>query len=99
MRKNFAISLWALLLCGMIIPVASTHANRSDFPFIANGQELKEELAIGKLNDIINNSKLQKKEIEIKLHLLMKAKTEQGKTRIQAEINELVFNCVNNIHY
>ena len=89
MRKNFAISLWVLLLCGMMIPIASTYANRSDFPFIANGQGLKKELAIGKLNDIINNIKLQKKEVEIKLHLLMKAKTEQEKTRIQAEINGL----------
>jgi len=89
MRKNFAIGLWVLLLCGMMTPIASTYANRSDFPFIANGQGLKKELAIGKLNDIINNIKLQKKEVEIKLHLLMKAKTEQEKTRIQAEINEL----------
>lgn len=83
MNKKFAISIGALLLCGIMIPITSTYADRGDFPL------LKKELAIGKLNDIVNSIKLQKKEVEIKLQLLMKAKTEQEKTRLQVEINEI----------
>ncbi|MEK6596360.1 MAG: hypothetical protein AABZ18_07585, partial [Pseudomonadota bacterium] len=67
-------------MLGMTIPVANSHANE---------QELQKELAVVKLNDIIKNIKLQKKEIEAKLHLLMKAKTGQEKTRLQAELNAL----------
>ncbi|MEK7844720.1 MAG: hypothetical protein AAB259_03065, partial [Pseudomonadota bacterium] len=80
MKIKFVIHWLVILLLGMTIPVANSHANE---------QELQKELAVIKLNDIIKNIKLQKKEIEAKLHLLMKAKTGQEKTRLQAELNAL----------
>jgi len=43
----------------------------------------------GKLNDIVNNITVQKKEIENRLLLLKKAKTEQEKNKIQAEVDEI----------
>jgi len=80
MKIKFVIHWLVILLFGMTIIVTNSHANE---------QELQKELAVVKLNDIIKNIKLQKKEIEAKLHLLMKAKTGQEKTRLQAELNAL----------
>lgn len=80
MKIKFVIYWLVIFLFGMTISVTNSHANE---------QELQKELAVVKLNDIIKNIKLQKKEIEAKLHLLMKVKTEQEKTRLQAELNAL----------
>ena len=80
MKIKFVIHWFVIFLFGMTISVTNSHANE---------QELQKELAVVKLNDIIKNIKLQKKEIEAKLHLLMKAKTGQEKTRLQAELNAL----------
>lgn len=80
MKIKFVIYWLVIFLFGMTISVTNSHANE---------QELQKELAAVKLNDIIKNIKLQKKEIEAKLHLLMKVKTEQEKTRLQAELNAL----------
>lgn len=46
-------------------------------------------LSIDKLNDIIDNIKLQRGEIDKKLDLLQQTKTEQKKAKFQAEIDEI----------
>ena len=61
----------------------------NDFSLIANEQDLQEELAVVKLNDIISNIKQQEKIIEAKSQSLSKAKTEQEKNKLQAELSEL----------
>lgn len=50
---------------------------------------IKKEALFKKLNDIVNKIKLQKKALDEKLSLLKKAKTEQEKRGIQAEIDEI----------
>ncbi|WP_297325216.1 hypothetical protein [Nitrosomonas sp.] len=78
-----------VILLGMIIFACSSHAGADGLPFAANEHALKKEQATVKLNDIIKNIKLQKEEVDAKLKSLMKAKTEQEKVRIQAELNEI----------
>lgn len=77
------------ILLGMIIFACNSHAGADGLPFAVNEYALKKEQATVKLNDIIKNIKLQKEEVDAKLESLMKAKTEQEKTRIQAELNEI----------
>ena len=50
---------------------------------------LQQEAFFKKLNDINNSIKQQKEEIEEKLNLLKKSKTEQEKLSIQLEIDKL----------
>ncbi|MBS0498257.1 MAG: hypothetical protein JSR51_11495 [Proteobacteria bacterium] len=89
MRINFISNLLVFLFSGAMLLVAGTAAAKIDIPLIADEKELQKELAVAKLNDIIRNIKLQKMEAEAKSHVLMKAKTEQEKKRIQTELNEL----------
>ncbi len=89
MKIKCMTQLFGLVLFGMTIPISNSHAKIENLPFIANEQELKKELAIVKLNDIIKNIKLQKQELDAKLELLTKVKTEQGKTKLQLELNEI----------
>lgn len=65
------------------LPVADTNADATD------EQDEQKALSVDKLNDIINNIKLQKKEIEAKLLSLKKVKTEQEKEKVKNEINEI----------
>ena len=89
MRINFISNLLVFLFSGAMLLAAGTAAAKIDIPLIADEKELQKELAVAKLNDIIRNIKLQKMEAEAKSHVLMKAKTEQEKKRIQTELNEL----------
>lgn len=89
MRINFISNLLVFLFSGALLLAAGTAAAKIDIPLIADEKELQKELAVAKLNDIIRNIKLQKMEAEAKSHVLMKAKTEQEKKRIQTELNEL----------
>lgn len=75
-----------LFLFSMTLWVASSFAmNASD----ASEQPVVENtLSVDKLNDIIENIKQQRNEIDKKLVLLQQAKTDQEKTKIQAEIDE-----------
>ncbi|QOJ19415.1 MAG: hypothetical protein HRU77_01120 [Gammaproteobacteria bacterium] len=89
MRINFISNLLVFLFSGALLLAAGTAVAKIDIPLIADEKELQKELAVAKLNDIIRNIKLQKMEAEAKSHVLMKAKTEQEKKRIQTELNEL----------
>lgn len=89
MRINFISNLLVFLFSGALLLAAGAAAAKIDIPLIADEKELQKELAVAKLNDIIRNIKLQKMEAEAKSHVLMKAKTEQEKKRIQTELNEL----------
>lgn len=89
MRINFISTLLVFLFSGAMLLAAGTATAKIDIPLIADEKELQKELAVAKLNDIIRNIKLQKMEAEAKSHVLMKAKTEQEKKRIQTELNEL----------
>lgn len=79
------------ILLGMIIFACNGHVGADGLPFVANERVLKNEQATVKLNDIIKNIKQQKEEVDAKLKSLMKAKTEQEKARIQAELNEISY--------
>ena len=89
MRVNFISGLLALLFSTAVLLAAGNAAGKIDMPLIANENELQKELAVVKLNDIIRSIKLQKMEADAKSQSLRKAKTEQDKKRIQAELNEL----------
>ncbi|MBX3616233.1 hypothetical protein [Nitrosomonas sp.] len=88
MQKKVFFLLMVSTLAGMMAFIANTYA-KDDISLIANDRELQKELAIVKLNDIIRDIKQQRKEVDANLQLLMKAKTEQEKNRIQNELNEL----------
>ena len=51
MSKKFAISIRALL-CGIMIPITSAHANRGDFPLLKSEQ--KETRIQAEINEIGN---------------------------------------------
>lgn len=87
LKKNFLLTIFSLFT-GLIILIPITFAS-NNVPMLASDRDLQKELAIVKLNDIIRNIKQQKKEVDAKLQLLIKAKTEQEKNRIQNELNEL----------
>lgn len=88
MQKKVFFLLMVSIFIGMMAFTTSTYAS-NDIPLITNDRELQKELAIVKLNDIIRNIKQQKKEVDVKLQSLMKARTEQERNRIQHELNEL----------
>lgn len=86
-KQYFDFIALAMLVLALHTPFVFALGN--DFSLIANEQDLQEELAVVKLNDIISNIKQQEKLIEAKLQSLSKAKTEQEKNKIQAELSEL----------
>lgn len=88
MQKKVFFLLMVSIFTGMMAFITSTYAS-NDIPLINNDRELQKELAIVKLNDIIRNIKQQKKEVDVKLQSLVKARTEQERNRIQHELNEL----------
>ncbi|MBS0423650.1 MAG: hypothetical protein JSR71_04295 [Proteobacteria bacterium] len=83
MKINFIPALPVFLFSGAMLLAAGTTAAKIDIPLIDNEKTQQKELAVAKLNDIIRNIKLQKMEAEAKSRLLMKAKTEQEKNKIQ----------------
>ena len=87
LKINFFLMIFSIFT-GVFVLAPDTFA-RSDTPVLASDRDYQKELAIVKLNDIIRNIKQQKKEVDAKLRLLMKARTEQEKNRIQNELNEL----------
>lgn len=89
MKINFIPALLVFLFSGALLLAAGAVAAKIDLPLIGNEKTEQKELAVAKLNDIIRNIKLQKMEAEAKSRLLMKAKTEQEKNKIQTELNEL----------
>ena len=89
MKVNFVFSWLVFLLSGAMLLAAGAAAGKIDMPLIANENELQKELAVAKLNDIVRNIKLQKMQAETKSRLLIKAKTEQERNKIQTELNEL----------
>lgn len=78
-----------VILLGVIIFICNGHAGADGLPFVANEHALKKEQTAAKLNDIIKSIKLQKVDVDAKLASLRKAKTEQEKARLQAELNEI----------
>ncbi|MBS0484136.1 MAG: hypothetical protein JSS06_02795, partial [Proteobacteria bacterium] len=90
MKINFIPALLVFLFSGaLLLAAGAAAAAKIDLPLIGNEKTEQKELAVAKLNDIIRNIKLQKMEAEAKSRLLMKAKTEQEKNKIQTELNEL----------
>ena len=89
MNKRITCSLWRIGALVFMLMWAFVCIAGNDFSLIANEQDLQEELAVVKLNDIISNIKQQEKIIETKLQSLSKAKTEQEKNKIQADLSEL----------
>ena len=77
--------LLAIVLLFMLMVFAEGVRAENEAPAV----ETDSALLTGKLNDIVNNIALQQKEIESRLPLLKKAKTEQEKNKIQAEIDEI----------
>lgn len=87
MENRIIDYLWVLLVLVFVwVPVCIAD---NDFPLIANEQDLQEELAVVKLNDIIQNIKQQERVIEGKIQQLNKAKTDQERTKIQGEVSEI----------
>lgn len=80
---------WLKVLLASLLAWTLTCAAGNDFPLIVDEQDLQEELAVVKLNDIIENIKQQQKALEGKLRQLNKAKTEQEKAKIQGELNDI----------
>lgn len=80
---------WLKVLLASLLAWSLTCIAGNDFPLIVDEQDLQEELAVVKLNDIIKNIKQQQKTVEGKLQQLSKAKTEQEKAKIQGELNDI----------
>lgn len=82
--------LWILIVSVSVVTMPYADATGNDFPLIINEQDLQEELAVVKLNDIIQNIKQQQKATEGKVQQLNKAKTDQERTKIQGELSEIM---------
>lgn len=80
---------WLKVLLTVLLAWSLTCTAGNDFPLIVDEQDLQEELAVVKLNDIIKNIKQQQKTVEGKQQQLSKAKTEQEKAKIQGELNDI----------
>ena len=87
MKINFALRWFVFFLLALVLSGAS--ASTLDIPLIATERELQKELAVEKLNDIISSIKLRKDQAEAMSKALTKARTEQEKNRIQAELTGL----------
>ena len=87
MKINFALRWLIFFLLALVL--SGTSASTLEIPLIATERELQKELAVEKLNDIISSIKLRKDQAEAISKALTKAKTEQEKNRIQAELTEL----------
>ncbi len=86
MRKQFTTFSLVLFLLGMTTWVTNSFAINA--PDTSQKSVAKNTLSVDKLNDIIENIKQQRSEIDKKLVLLQQAKTDQEKIKIQAEIDE-----------
>lgn len=87
MKINFALRWFVFFLLTLVLSGAS--ASTLEIPLIATERELQKELAVEKLNDIISSIKLRKDQAEAMSKALTKARTEQEKNRIQAELTGL----------
>ena len=87
MKINFALRWFVFFLLALVLSGAS--ASTLEIPLIATERELQKELAVEKLNDIISSIKLRKDQAEAMSKALTKARTEQEKNRIQAELTGL----------
>lgn len=87
MKIDFALRWFVFFLLALVFSGAS--ASTLEIPLIATERELQKELAVEKLNDIINSIKLQQDQAEAMSKALAKTKTEQEKNKIQAELTEL----------
>lgn len=78
-----------LVFCIFFIFSWITQANENELQRRANPGESSNDPTLIKLNDIIKNIGLRKKEVEAKLQLLEKAQTEQEKEKIQSIVDTI----------
>ncbi|UJP05657.1 MAG: hypothetical protein LZF61_01390 [Nitrosomonas sp.] len=88
-RHFVLIVLRVLSVAVSVFFAVNATAKTGEFPLIADGRDLQEELAVVKLNDIIDSIKQQEKIIEMKLQSLARAKTDQEKNKIQDDLSRL----------
>ena len=87
-KEPFRFFLLIILLISMTVFTNGGYAKKPDLPTSADQTGSEKTQSINTLNDIIDNIKQQRNEIDKKLALLKQAKTDQEKTKIQAEIDE-----------
>ncbi|MCP5245030.1 MAG: hypothetical protein H6937_03315 [Burkholderiales bacterium] len=93
MKKQTTHHLWIIGQIMLIWVFASySHAvaaNTAAETASQNNLNALTALPVGKLNDIVDSIQSQKKEIEERLGMLKKTKSEQEKNKIQSEIDEI----------
>ena len=93
MKKQATIRLWLICFITLMLTFGR-YGHAADASPVAeepprNNPGAQSALPVNKLNDIVNSIRLQRKEIENRLSVLKKAKTEQEKNKIQIEIDEI----------
>ena len=88
-KRTLTIAWLIILLISLILAVNDSHATQKDLQLSPKQPDAQNALSIDTLNDINDSIKLQSEEVNVKIALLKKAKTDQEKIKLQAEIDDV----------
>lgn len=88
-RKGLLTIGWLIIfLFSLIFSVTCSHATQQVLQLPTDQPGFEDTLSIDTLNGIVSSIKQQNEEVNVKVALLKKAKTEQEKIKLQAEIDD-----------